>query len=76
MGDWLFYRIRIMANGEQVGWYRCRNVLGENICDKEQAHCRLISVARQMQVFFHSIKTCIADIDSVQEALETHTSCQ
>jgi hypothetical protein len=61
-----------MANTGQAGWYGCRNLLGENVCDKEQAHYRLISVARQMQVFFHSIKTCIADIDSVQEALERH----
>jgi hypothetical protein len=47
------------------------DLLGEDICDEQQAHCRLILVARQVQVFFHTVETGIADVDSVQEALET-----
>ena len=46
-------------------------LLGKDIRDEQQAHCRLILVARQIQVFFHTVETGIANVDSVQEALDT-----
>jgi hypothetical protein len=47
------------------------DLLGEDIRNKQQAHCRLILVARQVQVLFHTIEAGVADVDSVQETLET-----